>query len=75
MGPAAGTGWHRLQLARSGDGRPPRLRIPALAAALDYMVKDMAQAATSRRSRMRLAERTPAPEARAEAARSASGHG
>ena len=76
MGAASGTGWHRLQLARTGNGHPPRLRLPALLAGVDYMAKDMAQAAASRRSRMRLAERTPAPRAgTAEAARTTSGSG
>jgi 2,4-dienoyl-CoA reductase-like NADH-dependent reductase (Old Yellow Enzyme family) len=62
LGPAAGTGWHRLQLARSGDGLAPKPGIPALLAAADYMLVDFSQAAMSYRSRMRLAAATPAPE-------------
>lgn len=63
LGAAAGTGWHRIQLARTGDGRPPRLRFPALIAALDYMAIDIAQAILAGRSRRSLAEQTPAPAA------------
>ena len=63
LGAASGTGWHRIQIARTSDGREPLLGLPALPAGLDYMLKDMAQAAASYRSRMRLAEQTPAPEA------------
>jgi 2,4-dienoyl-CoA reductase-like NADH-dependent reductase (Old Yellow Enzyme family) len=62
LGPAAGTGWHRMQLARTGDGEGPKLGIPPLLAAADYMFKDFAQAATAYRARMRLAEETPAPD-------------
>lgn len=61
IGPAAGTGWHRLQLARTGNGAGPKPSIPALLAAADYMMVDFAQAAISYRSRMRLAAETSAP--------------
>ncbi len=61
LGAAAGTGWHRIQLQRTGDGRPPLLGFPALPAALDYTMVDWVQALTARRGRMRLAERTPPP--------------
>jgi 2,4-dienoyl-CoA reductase-like NADH-dependent reductase (Old Yellow Enzyme family) len=61
LGAAAGTGWHRIQLARTGDGREPLARIPPLLAALDYTTVDWAQALLARRGRMRLAGRTPAP--------------
>ena len=36
LGAAAGTGWHRIQLGRTGAGRPPLLRVPPLLAAFDY---------------------------------------
>jgi 2,4-dienoyl-CoA reductase-like NADH-dependent reductase (Old Yellow Enzyme family) len=58
VGPAAGTGWHRLQLARTGAGKPARKNVPALLAAADYMLVDFAQAALSYRSRMKLAATT-----------------
>jgi 2,4-dienoyl-CoA reductase-like NADH-dependent reductase (Old Yellow Enzyme family) len=61
LGAAAGTGWHRIQLQRTGKGRSPLLGFPALLAALDYTNVDWAQALTARRARMRLAEETPAP--------------
>jgi len=61
LGAASGTGWHRIQIARTSDGKEPMLDLPALPAGIDYMLKDMAQAAISYRSRMGLAERTPAP--------------
>ncbi|HET6831769.1 MAG TPA: tRNA-dihydrouridine synthase [Solirubrobacterales bacterium] len=61
LGAAAGTGWHRIQLARTGAGRPPSLRIPALLAAFDYTAVDWAQAVLARPARMVLAGRTPAP--------------
>ncbi|MFN8111726.1 MAG: tRNA-dihydrouridine synthase [Solirubrobacterales bacterium] len=59
LGAAAGTGWHRIQLQRTGKGRPPLLGFPALLAALDYTNVDWAQAIGARRSRMRIAEETP----------------
>lgn len=59
LGAAAGTGWHRIQLQRTGKGRPPLLGFPALLAALDYTNVDWAQALSARRSRMRIAEETP----------------
>jgi 2,4-dienoyl-CoA reductase-like NADH-dependent reductase (Old Yellow Enzyme family) len=62
LGAAAGTGWHRIQLARTGAGRPPLMRMPALFAAFDYTVVDWGQALIARRGRMVLAGRTPAPE-------------
>ena len=55
LGAAAGTGWHRIQLARTADGKPPLLRLPALLAALDYTMVDWLQALLSRRARLRLA--------------------
>jgi 2,4-dienoyl-CoA reductase-like NADH-dependent reductase (Old Yellow Enzyme family) len=61
LGAAAGTGWHRIQLQRAGEGRPPLLRFPAMLAALDYTNVDWAQALTARHARMKLAEQTPAP--------------
>jgi 2,4-dienoyl-CoA reductase-like NADH-dependent reductase (Old Yellow Enzyme family) len=61
LGPAAGTGWHRIQLSRTGDGRPPLLGLPALPAALDYSALECLQAGRDRRRRMRLAEQIPAP--------------
>jgi 2,4-dienoyl-CoA reductase-like NADH-dependent reductase (Old Yellow Enzyme family) len=48
MGPACGAGWHRLQLVRTGEGRPPLLRLPAWVAAIDYSVVDWLQAAMDR---------------------------
>lgn len=57
MGPAAGSGWYRIQLARTADGQAPLLRLPALLAALDYTMVDSAQALAGRRSRMALATR------------------
>jgi len=56
LGPAGGTGWHRIQLARTGDGRGPLLRLPGLLAALDYTAVDWAQALLGRRRRFGLAE-------------------
>lgn len=61
LGPAAGTGWHRIQLARTAAGRPPLMRMPGLLAAFDYTGIDLVQSALARRERMKLAERTPAP--------------
>jgi hypothetical protein len=55
LGAAAGSGWHRIQLARTADGQPPLTRLPALVAALDYTMLDAAQALLARRSRMELA--------------------
>lgn len=63
LGAAAGTGWHRIQLARTAAGRPPLLRYPALLAAIDYTSVDWAQALLARRARLRLAERVPPPHA------------
>jgi 2,4-dienoyl-CoA reductase-like NADH-dependent reductase (Old Yellow Enzyme family) len=54
LAPAAGAGWYRIQLARTAGGEPPLVRLPALAAALDYTVADMCQALTARRGRLRL---------------------
>ena len=56
LGPAGGTGWHRIQLARTGVGRGPLLRLPGLLAALDYTAVDWAQALLGRRRRFGLAE-------------------
>jgi 2,4-dienoyl-CoA reductase-like NADH-dependent reductase (Old Yellow Enzyme family) len=61
MGAAAGAGWHRIQLVRTGAGRGPLLGLPALVAALDYTSTDWTQALLARRGRMRLARATPAP--------------
>jgi 2,4-dienoyl-CoA reductase-like NADH-dependent reductase (Old Yellow Enzyme family) len=61
LGAAAGTGWHRIQLARTADGKPARREAGALASALDYTLIDQAQALLARRSRMRLARSTPVP--------------
>ncbi len=55
LGPAAGSGWYRIQLARTADGQMPLLRLPALLAALDYTMVDTAQALAGRRARMALA--------------------
>ncbi len=55
LGAAAGSGWHRIQLARTADGRPALKRLPALAAALDYTMLDAGQALLARRSRMGIA--------------------
>lgn len=55
MGAASGTGWHRIQLARTADGKPPLMRIPPLLAGLDYTMVDGVQAVRARRGRMRLA--------------------
>ena len=55
LGAAASAGWHRIQLARSADGKPPLLRLPALLAALDYTTVDAVQALLARPSRMKLA--------------------
>jgi len=61
LGAAAGTGWHRIQLARTAGGRPPLSRLPGLIAAFDYTAVDWVQAALARSRRMKLAERTPPP--------------
>ncbi len=55
LGPAAGAGWHRIQLARTADGAAPLLRLPALPAAIDYTLVDSIQSLLARRGRMRLA--------------------
>lgn len=55
LGAAAGSGWHRIQLARTADGKPPLMRLPALLAALDYTTVDSVQALLARRARMKLA--------------------
>jgi len=75
LGAAAGTGWHRIQLARTGAGRPPLMRMPAPLAALDYLIIDWGQALLTRRSRMALAARTPPPEASPRGARDRVGSG
>ena len=54
-GAAAGTGWHRIQLARTADGAPPLLRMPALLAGIDYTLMDGVHALLGRRTRMKLA--------------------
>jgi 2,4-dienoyl-CoA reductase-like NADH-dependent reductase (Old Yellow Enzyme family) len=54
LGPAAGSGWHRIQLARTSDGEPPLLGLPALVAAIDYTLVDAVQALVARRARMKL---------------------
>ncbi len=56
LGAAAGSGWHRIQLARSAADRPPLLKLPAFAAAIDYSAVDSLQALSGRRARMRLAD-------------------
>ena len=61
LGAAAGTGWHRIQLARTADGRPPLRRVPPLLAALDYTMVDGAQAVRARRARMALAQAPASP--------------
>ncbi len=63
LGAAAGSGWHRMQMARTADGKPPEMRLPAVAAAIDYTTVDGVQALLARRSRFRLAAavRPPAP--------------
>jgi len=66
LGAAAGSGWYRIQLARSAAGKAPLLRLPALAAAVDYTTVDSIQAVRGRRARVRLAARCPAPRARSE---------
>jgi 2,4-dienoyl-CoA reductase-like NADH-dependent reductase (Old Yellow Enzyme family) len=63
MGAAAGSGWHRIQLARTGAGRGPLLGLPAALAAIDYTATDWTQAILGRHGRMRLARATPAPPA------------
>ena len=65
LGAASGSGWHRIQLARTADGRPPALGLPAIVAGIDYTAKDSIQAILGRRARVRLAERAPAPTRRA----------
>ncbi|MDE3069350.1 MAG: hypothetical protein KGJ43_01320, partial [Acidobacteriota bacterium] len=68
-GAAAGAGWYRCQLARTGAGRGPSLRLPAWVAAADYVVVDAIWALRHRRARMRMAEAVaspPAPPAPAE---------
>ncbi len=61
LGAASGSGWHRMQLARTADGRAPWLGLPAILAGIDYTTKDSMQALLARRSRMRLASRAGAP--------------
>jgi len=55
LGAAAGTGWHRIQLVRTAEGREPLLRLPAIVAGLDYTLADAAQGLVARRARMKLA--------------------
>ncbi|MCU0258169.1 MAG: tRNA-dihydrouridine synthase [Solirubrobacteraceae bacterium] len=57
---AANAGWHRVQITRTAGGRSPLLRLPALAAAIDYTAVDAAQAAVERRARLKLAAAAPA---------------
>lgn len=68
MAAAANSGWYRLGFERLSRGREPRMRTPALAAALDYTLRDGALAVLGQRSRMRLAEETGPPEGVAEEA-------
>jgi 2,4-dienoyl-CoA reductase-like NADH-dependent reductase (Old Yellow Enzyme family) len=63
LGAAAGSGWHRMQMARTADGKPPQLGLSALVAALDYTTVDSVQAILGRRARVKLASRVPAPTA------------
>ena len=65
LGAAAGSGWHRIQLARTADAKPSLLGLPALAAAIDYTTKDSIQAVLGRRARVRLAAAVPPPAPRA----------
>jgi 2,4-dienoyl-CoA reductase-like NADH-dependent reductase (Old Yellow Enzyme family) len=55
LGAAANSGWHRLQLARHGEGAEPLLRLPAPVAAADYIAVDAAHALLGRRRRNRRA--------------------
>lgn len=55
LGAAAGTGWHRIQLVRTAEGREPLLRLPAIVAGLDYTLADAAQGLVARHARMKLA--------------------
>jgi 2,4-dienoyl-CoA reductase-like NADH-dependent reductase (Old Yellow Enzyme family) len=67
LGAASGSGWHRIQLARSADGKPPRLGLSALLAALDYTTVDSVQAVLGRPARVRLASQAQVPRASVEA--------
>lgn len=64
LGAAAGSGWHRVQMARTADGKAPELRLPAIAAAIDYTTVDSVQALLGRRARVKLAAQVPAPAVR-----------
>jgi 2,4-dienoyl-CoA reductase-like NADH-dependent reductase (Old Yellow Enzyme family) len=66
LGAAAGSGWHRIQMARTADGKPPWLGLPAILAGFDYTTKDAMLAIRERGARARLAEQVPAPAPRAE---------
>ncbi len=66
LGAASGSGWHRFQLERTGEGKPPWLGLPASVAALDYTTRDSMQAILGRRARVRLASQVPAPPSRAQ---------
>ncbi|MDL5159201.1 tRNA-dihydrouridine synthase [Actinomycetospora termitidis] len=57
LGAAVGAGWHRIQLARTSRGRGPALRLPALAAGLDYSVGDWVRSLVERPARLRRARR------------------
>lgn len=61
LAPASNSGWHRIQLARTGDGAAPLLRLPAILAALDYAGTDSMLALKERRARLALAEEAGAP--------------
>jgi len=61
LAPAANSGWHRIQLARTGDGAGPLLRLPAILAALDYAGTDSMLALRGRRARLALAAQAGPP--------------
>ncbi len=57
-GAAANSGWHRLQMKRTAQGRPPDPDLGAWMAATNYIAADAMLAMRSRRARMKLAADT-----------------
>jgi 2,4-dienoyl-CoA reductase-like NADH-dependent reductase (Old Yellow Enzyme family) len=60
-GAAANSGWHRLQLKRTGEGCDADLSLGAFTAAADYIAVDAALALAARRSRLKTAARVRPP--------------
>jgi hypothetical protein len=61
LAPAANSGWHRIQLARTADGLGPLMRLPAMLAALDYAGTDSMLALRGRKARLGVAAQAAPP--------------